>query len=630
MFRPSALLVVLAGVLASWSSLVHASEPIRGMIGLGTWATQAEFKEITVTKDKQTLFASDFSKGMEGWKIIRGKWEVSDGALRQTSNQDDSRVLIGDPTWSDYTLSLKARKLGGNEGFLVSFGVTNPNVKSRWNIGGWGNTKHAIEAPGTSGEAIAGTIETGRWYDIRIELKGNSIRAFLNDQLIHEQTQTPAQRNFSHALIPDMIADPSIVEIDGTFYCNATTDDAGAGLASAGLPVTWKSKDFLNWSFSGSIFPDSFDAKYWAPSSLVRTNGRYYLFPTLNNKITAVVADSPEGPFRTPDGKDISRGSGWQPFPIKAGNPIDAEVFIDDDGAAYMVCSQRGIGKLKSDFSDFDGEQILIKTKRGGYSEGPFLFKRKGVYYYLYTLEGNENYRYAYMMSRTSPLGPWEAPEQDLIAVTNHEKGIYGPGHGCFFNPKGSEQWYFVYLEYGRAGTTRQVCADKMNFNADGTIQPIQLTIEGVGAIRPDVHGDETNLALGKHATASSVRPDFRVPVIADPRLNRVESYASDNALDGSNGSRWMAIQSDSAAWYQLDLGEIRDVKRTELYFVKPTAGHAYRLECSLDGNTWQPFGGHEKVIVQSPHTDVKSVRARYLRLTVLQGLPGLWEFRVY
>lgn len=625
--------VCLAAVVMSQPA--HAADTFSGMVGVGTWATQAEFKDIKVVKGHQTLFASDFSKGLQGWNTVRGNWEVKDGALRQTGNEEDARAMVGDPSWSDYTLTLKARKLGGNEGFLILFGMPKPdaNVKSWWNLGGWGNTRHAIETPGVWAESVNGSIETGRWYDIKIECSGNAIRAYLDNQLIQtasKPSDADAQREFGHALIPDLIADPSVAEFDGTFYLYATTDGAGRGLATSGLPVVWKSKDFLNWSFSGSIFPDNFDAKYWAPSKPVLKDGRYYLFPTLDNRITAVVADSPEGPFRTLDGKDINQTSGWKQFPISVGHPIDAEILCDDDGSYYMTWSQRYIAKLKPDFSGFDGEPVLIQTKRGGYSEGPCLFKRKGIYYYLYTLGGNENYQYAYMMSHTSVLGPWESPEQDIIATTDRQKGIFGPGHGCFFNPKGSPQWYFVYLEYGRSGTTRQVMADKMNFNADGTIQPITLTLQGVGALRPDPNYATPNLALGKSATASSTLPDFRVPPISDARLNRIETYSPTNALDGSNGSRWMANDNDSHAWYQLDLGEALDIKRTELYFVKPTAGHAYKLECSLDGKTWQPFGGHEEIKVQSPHTDTKSVRARYLKLTILQGTPGLWEFRVY
>lgn len=442
--------------------------------------------------------------------------------------------------------------------------------------------------------------------------------------ILHEQ------RDFGHPLVPDLIADPSIAEFDDTFYCYATTDGAGSGLSTSGLAVVWKSKDFFNWSFAGALFPPGFDAKYWAPNAPIRVEDRYYLFPTLNERITAVVASSPEGPFRALDGKEITKDSGWQPFPIRVGKPIDADTFVDEDGSTYMVWAQHGFGKLKPDFSGFDGEQTVIQTKRDGYSEGPILFKRNGINYYLYTLGGHEEYKYAYMMSRTSPLGPWEAPEEDIIASTNYREGVFGPGHGCVFQPKGSPQWYFVYLEFGRARTNRQIYANIMNFNADGTIQPIELDLKGVGAIRPNPACGDHNLALGKKATASSTRPDYRVPHVAEPRLNRVESYAPDNALDGSYGSRWLASDGDTAAWYHLDLGEARDIKRTELHFVNPTAGHAYRLEHSLDGTIWQPYGSHEELVVQSPHTDVQSVHARYLKVTLLKGTPGLWEFRVF
>ena len=109
-----------------------------------------------------------------------------------------------------------------------------------------------------------------------------------------------------------------------------------------------------------------------------------------------------------------------------------------------------------------------------------------------------------------------------------------------------------------------------------------------------------------------------------------METYAPANALDGSNGTRWLADSADTAPWFQVDLGAPRDIRRTEAYFVKPAAGPAYRLEWSLDGKTWQPYDGHDEVILRSPHRDEKSVRARYLKLTVLKGEPGLWEFRVY
>ena len=168
-----------------------------------------------------------------------------------------------------------------------------------------------------------------------------------------------------------------------------------------------------------------------------------------------------------------------------------------------------------------------------------------------------------------------------------------------------------------------------MRFNADGTIQPIQLSLQGVGALRADLDDSKPNLALGKSATASSVRPDVPIAPTNDQRLNRVEGFAPNNALNGSNGSRWLALETDANAWYQLDLGAARDIARTELYFAQPTHGHAYRLETSLDGKNWIRYGGHDELRVQSPHVDRKSVRARDFRLTITRGTPGLWEFRV-
>ena len=148
------------------------------------------------------------------------------------------------------------------------------------------------------------------------------------------------QHPFGRPLIPDLVADASIVEVNGVFYCYATTDGWGKHLSTSGTPVVWTSRDFVNWSFEGSIYPDNFNAKYWAPSAPFKHDGRYYLFPTLDGQITATVSDSLTGPFKTLDGKDIFPGSGWQAFPIEQKSAIDAEIFRDDDGQTYMFYSR--------------------------------------------------------------------------------------------------------------------------------------------------------------------------------------------------------------------------------------------------------------------------------------------------
>jgi alpha-L-arabinofuranosidase len=162
-----------------------------GGIGVGTWNTQAEFKDIKVTRGDETLFACDFADGTKGWTLHGGDWAVEDGALKQKALTDNIRAFAGDKSWSNYTYSLKARKLGGAEGFLIPFLVKDEEAKAWWNIGGWGNTRHAIEMDGISGDSVSGSIETGRWYDLRIEVRGANIKCFLDGKLIHDVKWQP-------------------------------------------------------------------------------------------------------------------------------------------------------------------------------------------------------------------------------------------------------------------------------------------------------------------------------------------------------------------------------------------------------------------------------------------------------
>src|SRR5207249_4986755 len=123
------------------------TEPGKGMIGVGTWNTQAEFKDVKVTSpDGKILFTGDFKDGMKNWQLLGdGQWKVQDGALGQSAEKEFVRAIAGDRNWTDYTLSLKARKLGGQEGFLILFHLNGKEDRTWWNLGGWKNTQNALE-----------------------------------------------------------------------------------------------------------------------------------------------------------------------------------------------------------------------------------------------------------------------------------------------------------------------------------------------------------------------------------------------------------------------------------------------------------------------------------------------------
>lgn len=475
---------------------------------------------------------------------------------------------------------------------------------------------------------------------------------------IHSQSFNP--------IIPDNIADPSISKFGDTYFLYGTTD-IDRGLEEMGPPVVWKSRDFVNWSFEGTILnevnwnkPYIYTNKegekkygyyrYWAPGRAIKQDNLYYLFPTIvspNGKgpVYTLVSESPEGPFRfqngdglfwgdVPEGKQLS-----QPFIPD----IDVEPFTDDDGKNYVFWRHRKAAQVNNDFSAIDGDIITMPTKRTAYSEGPTLFKRKGIYYYIYTQGGDQNYRNAYMMSTESPLSGFKVPKgNDVFISSSLENGVWGPGHGNVFYDAESNSYIFVYLEFGEGSTTRQVFADKMEFNPDGTIQTIIPSFKGVGYLN-NLSDTRINLALNAKTTASSHKKEKVTTEKVETNQNnpkpnggsevqasRTFTYEPHNAVDGSNGTRWVASREDKTPHLTLDLGKVLNIKQCEMAFTHPALGHSWILEKSLDEKNWQVCSMQDEPIARSPHIATKIREARYLRIKIIKGNPGLWEIKVY
>ncbi|MDR6340819.1 beta-xylosidase [Filimonas zeae] len=481
--------------------------------------------------------------------------------------------------------------------------------------------------------------------------------------------QKPITRNVpDHPLVADNIADPSVVRFRDTFYLYATTD-VDAGLAKGGTPVVWRSADFVNWSFDGPLqlgnmdwskpytFTDVKGAqktgyfRYWAPGKAVLKDNKYYLFPTIvtpDDKMGTytVVADHPQGPFRFTNGTGVyfqqPEKEAEQSKPIVP--DIDGEPFIDDDGKAYMYWRRRFATALENDLLTAQGETITIPTKLPGYSEGPGVFKRNGRYYYFYTLSGNASYCNGYMVSDKSPLGPFTIPAgKNIFIQSDTATGVWGPGHGNVLHVADKDDYLFLYLEYGEGGTTRQVYANKMLFNADGTIQPVKVHKQGVGSYRKCKYLPEDNKALSATITASSFKKERVVTTRIDAdkeggdssfqgikSISRTFTYAPDNAADNSNGTRWWAAAEDKEPWIQFDLGKVQKLKRCELYFVFPAYGHSWILEKSADGKSWTTCGEQPDLKICSPHVISTIGKARYLRVKIKGGTPGLWECKIY
>lgn len=466
---------------------------------------------------------------------------------------------------------------------------------------------------------------------------------------------------FGLPILPDMIADASIQMIGDTFYCYATTDGYGRGLDTSGPAVVWKSKDFVHWSFDGGILPQMESEKFWAPSKAIYAphiispsgkQGAWFLYPTINGYMYPLVADSPDGPFTLAKGNSLTvQNRLWEKDNVHA---IDAEIFVDDvldaDGQPlrYAFWGSRHVVRLKPDMVTIDTSftpapstglkqeapgVYTIPTRRTEYSEGPIVFKRNGIYYYLYTIGGDERYEYYYQMSRVSPLGPWETPKNDLVCTSNVEWGTFGPGHGCVFSVPArdeddEERFYLAYLEFGRRSTNRMTYACPLVFNDDGTIKQANVDIlVGTGYLRDNDHPRKLRTF---HTEASSEAPRHLIRENQDWRCRRTESFSPGFATDFSYSSRWMAADDDVRPTLTRSFSEPVYIGSSEIAFVRPTAGHAYILEGSLDGETWTRIGGHADVQKRSPHVDKINASFRYLRLTITAGEKGVYEWNVY
>ncbi len=154
-----------------------------GKLGIGTWRTGIEVESAKLNGKSIEL---------DGWQAIEGTFSVEDGRLTQRDTNIEAAVSVA-PTRGDGerdVYEVRARKIGGAEGFLIVFACENDDSFYWWNVGGWGNTQHVIERciNGSSQgplTASRGRVENDRWYDLRVELTPGQVRCFIDGKLVH-------------------------------------------------------------------------------------------------------------------------------------------------------------------------------------------------------------------------------------------------------------------------------------------------------------------------------------------------------------------------------------------------------------------------------------------------------------
>ncbi|MFE1310119.1 alpha-L-arabinofuranosidase C-terminal domain-containing protein [Streptomyces sp. NPDC058755] len=263
------------------------SGPITGAVGLSTWNTSAAYDDVKVTAaDESALFGDDFSGDTSKWTHTgSGSWSVQDGAYVQTDDAaENTMVQAGDPAWHDYDLHVKATKKSGKEGFLVAFGVKDTGNYYWWNLGGWNNTQSAVEQAVDGGKSTliskAGSVETGRAYDIDIKVRGRQVTLYLDGQQWGSFTDDRPAEPFRQVVTRDARTGELIVKVVNAQASAARTaiDLGGAKVASeAAVTTLAAAPDAVNTETSTTVAPKT--------STLTGVAGKFtYTFPA--NSVT--------------------------------------------------------------------------------------------------------------------------------------------------------------------------------------------------------------------------------------------------------------------------------------------------------------------------------------------------------
>ena len=304
-----------------------------------------------------------------------------------------------------------------------------------------------------------------------------------------QNTASAAARS-GNPVFPGWYADPEGVVFGDTYWIYPTYS---ADYNEQTFMDAFSSKDLVHWQKHPRIVSND-EVKWvkramWAPAA-VHANGKYYLFFAGNDihegetgGIGVAVADSPAGPFRDALGKPLIDSI------VNGAQPIDQFVFRDDDGSYYMYYGGWGhcnMVRLAPDLLrivPFDDGTLYKEVTPANYTEGPFMLRHRGKYYFMWSEGGwtGPDYCVAYAIA-DSPFGPFER----IGKILEQDPAIArGAGHHSVIQVPGRDEWYIVYHRRPlneTAASSRETCIDRMYFDAEGHIVPVRMTREGVEA----------------------------------------------------------------------------------------------------------------------------------------------------
>jgi hypothetical protein len=364
-------------------------------------------------------------------------------------------------------------------------------------------------------------------------------------------------------IMDQFTADPTARVFEGKIYVYPSHDIiASKGKGRVGWFCmedyhVFSSENLTDWQDHGVIasqnnvsWVTSNSYSMWAPDCIFRNGKYYFYFPAPAKDTTygrgfsigVAVSDKPYGPFIP------------QSEPIKNVHGIDPNIFIDRDGQAYLYWAGRGmsVAKLKENMLEIAEKPQVIEGLPKGFKEGPFLFERKGIYYFTFPFVIDTTESLAYCTS-DNPMGPFKyggimMDKSPTGCWTNHQSVV-----------EYKDQWYLFYHhndlspEFDKA---RSIRADSLFFNEDGTIKKVIPTLRGIGITKA-----ESKIQIDRYSAIS--KGGVSIAFLNKEKrsegwkinLNEKDTWVQYNSVDfGNNNLKAVNVRATSATGGLIDI----------------------------------------------------------------------------
>ncbi|MEO6731838.1 MAG: family 43 glycosylhydrolase [Ferruginibacter sp.] len=379
-------------------------------------------------------------------------------------------------------------------------------------------------------------------------------------------------------------ADPAVVKFRGEYYMFVTR--------SLGY---WHSTDLINWTF---ITPEKWYFEGCnAPAAHNYKDSVLYVAGNPSGAMSILYTDNPK------------KGD-WKAVPAILNDLQDPDLFIDDDGKAYMYWGSSNVYPIRAvsldrsksfrpsikkwELFNLDGKkhgwerfgENHSDTVLGGYMEGPWMTKHNNKYYLQYAAPGTEFNVYgdgAY--TGDLPLGPFKYMPNNPFS---YKPGGFmnGAGHGSTVVGPDSVYWHFGSMAVSvNVNWERRICMYPTFFDKEG----LMYSNTGFG----DYPHYAPAVAGKKGGFTGWMLLSYNKPVKVSSTL---ANYPAENIVDESVKTFWVAEKNNDQQTIEIDLvtaGKVYAIQvnyhdhKSGLYGKVPGLYHSYVIEGSTDGSNW-------------------------------------------